>query len=121
MTYKNIPVDEETYQQVRMISEANGFGKRGLGAQVRKWAAREIAAPVCEHPKQPVEVQTFPTADQLSGAMVVQNGWFCPTCNRVYPRDMLKETVEVTERVVVNTQDPYVPNVKLVTKKKKGG
>lgn len=87
--YKNIPVDDETYIAVKTIAQANGLGERGLGAQVRKWVNQEIAAPVCEHPKQPVEVQIFPSADNLPGTWLRRDGWFCPTCNRVYPNDIV--------------------------------
>lgn len=89
--YDNIPVSKknQTYAKVKMIAESKGFGKRGAGALIDYWVAREIAAPVCEHEKQPVEVQYFPGADVLTGALLVRQGWFCPTCNRVYPNDII--------------------------------
>lgn len=80
--YKNIPVDPEVYESVRMIAEANGLGERGLGAQVGNWAKREL--PVCEHEKQPVSIEIFPNQSLLSGMPLDRKGWFCPICNRVY-------------------------------------
>jgi len=80
--YKNIPVKPETYARVAMAAEANGFGERGLGAQVDNWATREL--PVCEHEKQAVSIETFPSQDVLPGTHLDRKGWYCPTCKRVY-------------------------------------
>lgn len=81
-TYKNIPVDEDTYIQVKLIAEANGLGTRGMGAQVKQWAIREL--PECEHEKTAVSIETFPSQDTLAGANLHRTGWYCPTCKRVY-------------------------------------
>lgn len=80
--YKNIPVKPEVYAKVAMAAEANGLGDRGLGAQVEQWATREL--PVCEHPKQPVSIEIFPSQSILGGTQLDRKGWFCPICNRVY-------------------------------------
>ena len=80
--YKKIPLSPETYEKVAMISEANGFGLRGLGAQIENWVAREL--PKCEHPKQSVTIEVFHGADALPGAKNISTGWYCPTCKRVY-------------------------------------
>ncbi len=91
--YKNIPVSPETYERVQMVSEANGFGKRGLGAQVAHWVGREL--PECEHDKVPVEIEYFPGADVLKGTPAKRTGYFCATCNRVYAKveeaDMMED------------------------------
>jgi uncharacterized alkaline shock family protein YloU len=80
--YKKIPLSPETYAKVALISEANGFGQRGLGAQIEKWVEREL--PQCEHKKQSVSIETYPSADVLPGARVIRTGWYCPICKRVY-------------------------------------
>ena len=80
--YKKIPLSPETYEKVAMISEANGFGLRGLGAQIEKWVEREL--PECEHKKQAVSIEIYPSADVLPGARVVRTGWYCQSCKRVY-------------------------------------
>lgn len=79
MPYKTIPVDEETYADVQRLA-----GKRGMGAQVKAWADRELAT--CDHQKIPVTVEYYPGADVLSGKPVVRDGWYCETCRRVYQR-----------------------------------
>lgn len=81
--YKNIPVSPETYERVQLVSEANGFGKRGLGAQVAHWVGQEL--PECKHEKTPVEIEYFPGADVLSISLK-RSGYFCATCKRVYAR-----------------------------------
>jgi hypothetical protein len=80
--YKNIPVKPEVYDQVRLISEANGLGERGLGAQIAKWAAREL--PECTHKKTPVQIEYFTGADMLPGQREFKNALYCSTCKRVY-------------------------------------
>ena len=80
--YKKIPLSPETYAKVAMISEANGFGLRGLGAQIEKWVDREL--PKCEHKTQAVTIEVFQGADALPGAKNISTGWYCPTCKRVY-------------------------------------
>jgi hypothetical protein len=83
--YVKIPVTPEVYERVKLISVNNGFGERGLGKQISAWAAREL--PPCEHKKQPVEIEVFPTsADDLAGEKLVRTGWYCPTCKRVYAK-----------------------------------
>lgn len=79
--YKNIPVKEEAYEKVRMIADANGLG---LGAQVEQWAARDL--PSCEHEKEPVSIEYFPSNDFLNGTQTMRLGWYCATCKRVYQR-----------------------------------
>jgi hypothetical protein len=81
--YVKIPVTPEVYEQVKTISEANGFGVRGLGKQIAAWAAREL--PECDHKKQPVQIEYFPDgADSLDESQRFRNAWYCPTCRRVY-------------------------------------
>jgi hypothetical protein len=80
--YKKIPLSPETYAKVAMISEANGFGQRGLGAQIETWVAREL--PKCDHKTQAVSIEIYPSADVLPGTKLVRTGWYCPTCKRVY-------------------------------------
>ncbi len=117
-TYKNIPVDEETYDAVKVIAESNGFGKRGMGMQVKDWAAREMAAPVCSHPKTPVEVQWMAENTSLaSGILLVHRGLFCPTCNRVY-REATKAKGVATETLTGNAQDSYGQPAPVVEKKR---
>jgi hypothetical protein len=81
LIYKTIPVRPEVYDRVRLISEANGFGERGMGAQVAQWAGREL--PECEHEKQAVQIETFFGGATLAKS-VIRAGYFCPTCMRVY-------------------------------------
>lgn len=83
-TYKNIPVDEDTYIAVKLIAETNGFGSRGMGAQVKQWVIREM--PECEHEKTPVTIEIFPSQDTLPGTNLHRTGWYCETCKRVYQR-----------------------------------
>lgn len=73
--YSNVPVKPEVYLKLRLIAEANN---RGLGDQVSEWVEREL--PECDHAKVPVVVQVYPGTD----AKQAGNGWFCPTCKRVY-------------------------------------
>ena len=83
--YWNIPVDdEETYIEVGLIAQSNGFGTRGMGQQIKAWVAQTRAAPVCGHPKTAVEVQWMPTDTTLGETNLLHSGWYCPTCNRVY-------------------------------------
>jgi hypothetical protein len=84
--YKKIPLSPETYAKVAMISEANGFGLRGLGAQIERWVEREL--PACGHKKQAVTIEYYPNGDdKLSAAIgMVRTGWYCPICMRVYAK-----------------------------------
>jgi hypothetical protein len=82
--YKNIPVEEEIYFQVKAIAEANGFGERGVGAQVGAWVARDL--PDCDHEKEAVVIELFPSQDMLNGTLPQRTGWYCPMCRRVYQR-----------------------------------
>lgn len=77
--YINIPVKPNVYEDVKAIARQN---KRGLGDQVEAWVARDL--PTCEHEKQPVSIEVFPNSTTLTGKAAIRNGWFCPTCNRVY-------------------------------------
>ena len=89
--YKNIPVDEETYDAVKQLAVANGLGERGMGAQVKAWTLRDSVP--CEHEKTPVTVEYYPGSDVLSGMSRIRQGWWCETCRRVYQR-VEEETVE---------------------------
>lgn len=111
--YKNIPVDEDTYIAVKTIAIANGLGERGVGAQVKQWAVREL--PPCEHPKQPVSIELYPNEFPEGGPMMRQ-GFFCATCNRVYQRVI--EAVAV-ETATVETEDPYGQPAQHKTKKRR--
>jgi hypothetical protein len=84
--YKKIPLSPETYAKVAMISEANGFGLRGLGAQIEKWVEREL--PACEHKKQAVTIEYYPNGDDKLAAAIgmIRTGWYCPICTRVYAK-----------------------------------
>lgn len=118
--YKNIPVDEETYERVRSIADSNGFGKRGMGAQVRQWSVQELAAAVCDHPKVPVQVQWMPDDVSLSGDQtLLHSGWYCPTCRRVY-RNAAKPKIGTVavETAEVNADDPYGQPAPRKTKKR---
>lgn len=108
MAYKNIPVKEDTYLKVKLIAESNGLGERGMGAQVDLWVKRDL--PACEHPKEAVSVEIFPSQDNLSPS-IVRQGWYCPTCRRVYQR---------IEPVTVGAEvDPYgQPRVPAVKKRR---
>jgi len=79
-TYKNLPLSPETYAKVAMLAESNGFGERGLGAQIENWVAREL--PECGHKKQAVNIEYAPAMDSL--VKITHTGWYCPTCKRVY-------------------------------------
>lgn len=85
-TYKNLPLSPETYAKVAMLAMANGLGERGLGAQVEIWVNREL--PECDHEKQAVNIEYFPTADASLAASInfVRTGWHCAICNRVYAK-----------------------------------
>jgi hypothetical protein len=115
--YKNIPVKTETYQKMKLIAEANGFGERGLGAQVDSWVAREL--PECDHPKQAVTIEIFPNQDTLPGAPLHRTGWYCPTCQRVYGRATAQGAV-VVETVPANAEDPYGQPAQVKTRKRRG-
>lgn len=82
--YMNIPVEEDIYFQAKAIAQANGFGERGLGALVGAWVAREL--PDCDHEKEAVVIELFPSQDMLGGTLPQRTGWYCPTCKRVYQR-----------------------------------
>ncbi len=82
-TYKNIPVNPEIYDKVKLISEANGFGERGLGAQIAHWVGK--ALPECSHKKVPVQIEYFPT-DTVLVSSVQRSAFYCSTCKRVYAR-----------------------------------
>ena len=82
--YIKIPVTPEVYERVKIISEANGYGERGLGKQVAAWAAQEL--PECEHKKLPVEIEYFPNDTLPGGWNMLRHGWYCPICKRVYAR-----------------------------------
>lgn len=109
--YFNIPVDdEETYIAVKAIAESNGFGKRGMGQQIKAWVSQTLASPVCDHPKTPVEVQWMPTDTTLGEANLLHSGWFCPTCQRVYRlagKPKIAAPVVAAETPKGSTQDPY--------------
>lgn len=107
--YKNLPLKPDVYETVKLIAEANGFGERGLGKQVEEWAKREL--PACDHPKEPVTVEIFPSQGLLSGS-VLRAGWYCPTCKRVYQRS------EVAVSGVA--ADPYGQPIPPVVLKKRG-
>lgn len=91
-TYKNIPVSPEVYERVQLVSEANGYGLRGLGAQVAHWVGREL--PECDHKKAPVSIEYFPGADILPGTLLNRTGFYCSTCERVYAKITEAELVE---------------------------
>ncbi|MEP7137955.1 MAG: hypothetical protein ABI904_23755 [Chloroflexota bacterium] len=82
--YKNIPVKPEIYAQVQLISEANGFGERGLGAQIAHWVGREL--PECDHKKQSVEIEYFTDTAAPLGRNLKRVGYYCSTCKRVYAK-----------------------------------
>ena len=82
--YKNIPVNPEVYAKVALIAESNGFGVRGLGALISKWAGREL--PECEHKKTPVEIEYYPNDNLVAGWRLNRHGFYCATCKRVYEK-----------------------------------
>jgi hypothetical protein len=90
--YKNIPVSPEVYERVQLVSEANGYGQRGLGAQVAYWVGKEL--PECEHKKTPVAIEYFPGADILPGTLLNRTGYYCSTCKRVYAKVTEQELVQ---------------------------
>ncbi len=90
-TYKNIPVSPEVYERVQLVSEANGYGQRGLGAQVAHWVGKEL--PECEHKKQAVSIEYFPNQTTLVHS-VSRTGFYCSTCRRVYAKVTEEELVE---------------------------
>jgi len=112
-SYKNIPVDEDTYVAVKAIAVANGFGERGLGAQVKQWVVREL--PECEHPKTPVQIEIYPNDEPMGGELAQRHGWYCSTCNRVYQRVIRRDTIKVT----VAEPDPYGQPTQNKTKKRR--
>jgi len=85
--YKNIPVKPDVYESVRLIAEANGFGERGLGAQIAHWVGQEL--PECGHEKEPVSIEYFHASTSPTAPLSKENtrvGYYCSTCNRVYER-----------------------------------
>lgn len=74
--YKNIPVLEEVYENVKLLS-----GDRGMGEWVKQQVERVL--PDCGHAKQPISIEIFPNATELNNKQI-RNGLFCATCNRVY-------------------------------------
>lgn len=101
--YMNIPVEEDIYFQAKAIAQANGFGERGLGALVGSWVAREL--PDCDHEKQAVVIELFPSQDMLSGTLPQRTGWYCPTCRRVYQR--IEKPAKVSGQGSGVEADPY--------------
>ena len=91
-TYKNIPVSPEVYERVKLVSEANGYGERGVGAQVAHWVGQEL--PECNHKKAPVQIEYFPSADRLPGSLSHRSGYYCSTCKRVYAKVTEGDLVE---------------------------
>lgn len=123
--YFNIPVDdEETYIAVKEIAKSNGFGSRGMGQQIKAWVSQTLAAPVCDHPKTPVEVQWMPTDTALGEANLLHKGWFCQTCNRVYRESsaVKRQTMAPVsaEALAAADMDPYgQPAPVVVTRRKR--
>ena len=97
--YKTINVTPETFVQVQLIADAND---RGLGDQVKYWAKREL--PECEHNKQSVTVETFPGNDSLVMS-VIKQGYYCPTCKRVYAKIDEAEEPASADRPVVTKME----------------
>lgn len=89
--YKNIPVSPEVYERVKLVSEANGYGERGVGAQVAHWVGKEL--PQCEHKKQPVSIEYFP-GDTTLVRSAFRTGYYCSTCRRVYAKIAESELAE---------------------------
>ncbi|MDL1909736.1 hypothetical protein FBQ81_03435 [Chloroflexi bacterium CFX6] len=91
--YVNIPVLPEVYADAQLVAQAKGFGRRGLGALVAHWVGMEL--PECDHEKEPVEIEWFPSNDILPGTLIKRTGYFCAICNRVYAKateaDLVKE------------------------------
>lgn len=84
--YLNIPVKKDVYTSVKLIAEANGYGERGMGAQVAHWVGRELHRAECAHEKVPVEIQYFPGATSPLAFDLKRTAWYCNTCKRVYAR-----------------------------------
>lgn len=82
--YKNIPVKPDVYAKVQLLAESNGFGERGLGAQIAHWVGQEL--PECDHKKVPVEIEYFPGEDLLTGVLSKRHAFYCSTCKRVYAK-----------------------------------
>jgi len=127
-SYFNIPVDdEETYLAVKAIAENNGFGKRGMGMQIKAWVNQILSTPVCGHPKMPVQVQrshsdTVLTSVVESESSLFYQAYFCPTCNRVYQHavNSIKISRPVAEETPKgNAQDPYGQPAPVVEKRRK--
>jgi hypothetical protein len=96
--YKNIPVEEEVYIRVKALAEANGFGERGVGAQVADWVKREL--PECEHEKTPIVIEEFYNGG-ANKHPIKRTGWYCATCRRAYQ-------YVLTEQLVEAVYDPYL-------------
>jgi hypothetical protein len=90
-TYKNIPVSPEVYERVKLVSEANGYGERGVGAQVAHWVGKEL--PECEHKKSPVSIEYFHNNTTLVQSSF-RTGYYCSTCKRVYAKITEAELAE---------------------------
>lgn len=82
--YRNIPVRPEVYEKVKLVSEASGFGERGMGATVDLLVSQEL--PECEHEKIPVEIEYFGDDTVLPGELRKRKGFYCTTCKRVYEK-----------------------------------
>lgn len=101
--YKNIPVSADVYDQVALVSEANGFGQRGLGAQVAHWVGREL--PECAHEKEPVSIEYYPGETRLHGIHLVRSGYFCATCKRVYAKITEEQLVQEDGKKLLDVID----------------
>jgi len=125
--YFNIPVDdEETYIAVKLIAENNGFGKRGMGQQIKAWVSQTLAAPVCDHPKTLVQVQRNYSATVLTSVIAGEKhlfyqAYYCATCNRVYQQASAPNAEPVSaEAIAAAKVDPYgQPAPAVVTKRKR--
>ena len=78
--YKTISVTPEVFVRVKLIADTN---RNSLGDQVEEWTKREL--PECDHKKQIVSIETFPGNDSLVTS-VIKQGYYCPTCKRVYAK-----------------------------------
>lgn len=58
--YRNIPVDLETYQAIKTLAQAKGFGERGMGAVVRVMAKAETEKLPLVKPQEPAADITNP-------------------------------------------------------------
>jgi len=90
-TYKNIPVSPDTYQKVALLAETNGYGVRGLGAQIEAWVKKDM--PDCGHDKQAVSIEYV---SNQSLQRMTSGGLYCAVCDRVYA----VEQVDLTESQV---------------------